>query len=249
MKVVAFVSGKGGVGKSTVTANLAVAMAARHRRVLVVDFDPQNSQRLHLGLDAEETAGLVREGISVDSLFDSPFGVHFIPFGRVCEDDLEEFRSDLVAHPTWLKQKLDSLKVLNFDYVFIDTPPGATAYLEQALHAAHKAVLVLLADAASFVTLPKMHSLIEHYCAGRQDFRGVGRLINQMPSENRLAHQVRNKLAADRSAELVPLAIHQDELVAEALASELPVLEYQPSSTASLDFGHLADWLIGSMES
>jgi cellulose synthase operon protein YhjQ len=247
MKTVAFISGKGGVGKSTVTANLAVALAQRKKKVLVLDLDPQNSQRLHLGLDADEIAGLVREGIAPDSLFDSPFGVQFIPCGRASESDLEAFRKELLQNPYWVRDKLQSLASSGFDYVLIDTPPGASAYLEQALHAAQKAIFVLLADAASFVTLPKISAVVEHYTQARTDFLGVSRLINQMPNESLLAHQVRDALYSHGSAELVPLAIHKDPSVSQALAYERPVLEYQPGSMASLDFQYLADWFLGSM--
>jgi cellulose synthase operon protein YhjQ len=247
MKTVAFISGKGGVGKSTITANLAVALAQRKKKVAIIDLDPQNSQRLHLGLDSEEIAGLVREGISVASLFDSPFGVHFIPFGRASEVELTEFRTDLLNNPFWVRDKLQGLRPCGFDYVFIDTPPGASVYLEQALNASQKAIVVLLADAASFVTLPKISALIEHYTHGREDFLGASRLINQMPSESRLAHQVRDAIYSDSSADLVPLAIHKDPSVSQALAYERPVLEYQPGSMASLDFQYLADWFLGSL--
>jgi cellulose synthase operon protein YhjQ len=247
MKTVAFISGKGGVGKSTVTANLAVALAQRKKKVVIIDLDPQNSQRLHLGLDADEIAGLVREGISIASLFDSPFGVHFIPFGRASEVELEEFRRELLKNPYWVRDKLQSLESCGFDFVLIDTPPGASAYLEQALNAAQKAIVVLLADAASFVTLPKITALVEHYTKGREGFLGASRLINQMPNESRLAHQVRDALYADASSDLVPLAIHKDASVSQALAFERPVLEYQPGSMASLDFQYLADWFLSSL--
>lgn len=248
MKTVAFISGKGGVGKTTVAANLAVALAQRKKKVVILDLDPQNSQRLHLGLDSEEIAGLIREGIAVTSLFDSPFGVQFIPFGRGSEEELEEFRGELLQNPHWVREKLQNLNGSQFDYVFIDTPPGATVYLEQALNAAHKAIVVLHADAGSFMTLPKIAALVEFYTGRREDFLGVSRLINQMPNESRLAHEVRNALAADSSAGLVPLAIHKDPSVARALAFERPVLEYEPGSMASLDFQYLADWFLGSMD-
>ncbi len=246
MKTVAFISGKGGVGKSTICANLAAALAKRNKKVVVIDLDPQNSQRLHLGLNADEIAGLVREGIDVSSLFDSPFGVHFIPFGRATEQDLEQFRLDLISNPNWLRDRIESLAVCEFDYVFIDTPPGASAYLEQALKATHKAVVVVLPDAASFITLQQIDRLIKHHTVANIQFQGAVRLVNQMPKESRLAHQMRDAIFADKATPVVPLVIHKDPSVPQSLAYERPVLEYQASSIASLDFQHLADWLLDS---
>jgi cellulose synthase operon protein YhjQ len=248
MKTISFISGKGGVGKSTICANLATTLVKRNKKVVVIDLDPQNSQRLHLGLGPDEIGGVVREGIAVSSLFDSPFGVNFIPFGRVSDEDLEEFRTELLQSATWTLNQISSLSGCGFDYVFIDTPPGSSVYLEQALRASDKAILVVLADAASYVTLPKMNELIALYTKDQPHFKGVSRLINQMPTESRLGHQVRNALLADDTAELIPLAIHKDPSVARALAFERPVLEYEPGSMASLDFQYLADWFLASFD-
>ncbi len=248
MKTVAFISGKGGVGKSTVCANLAVALAKRGKKVAVIDLDPQNSQRLHLGLGVDEIAGLVRESIDVNSLFDSPFGVYFIPFGRASDEDLEEFRCELLKEPEWVRNRIASLVSCGFDYVFLDTPPGASVYLEQALHAAHKAIVVVLPDAASFLTLPKTTFLIEQYTQGRTDFLGAVRLINQMPTESRLGHQVRDAIYSDSAMPVAPLVIHKDNSVSQSLAFERPVLEYDSGCMASLDFQYLADWFLDSMQ-
>ncbi len=247
MKIIAIVSPKGGAGKSTLTANLAVAMVQREMRVLVIDMDPQNAQRLHLGLDASETAGLVREGVHHEAVFDSPFGVAFIPFGAASDDEIEEFRAALAEDPSWLRECIAGLHG-EWDVLLIDTPPGANAYVEQSLAAAHRALVVVQPDAASYLTLPSMVQMIEHYAEPRAAFEGYHYLLNQMPQRSKLAHEVRAMLLADASDKMIPLAIHKDAAVAHALANEQPLLEYQPGSMASLDFQYLADWLLETLE-
>lgn len=246
MLIVSFISGKGGVGKTTLAANMAMALAQRGKKVLVIDLDPQNSLRLHLGMDPDEIAGLVREGISPESAFDSPFGMKFIPFGRVNQAELEEFSAELNAHPRWLADGIASLATMGLDFVIVDTPPGPTVFLKQTLQAAHRALVVVLADAASFASLPKITSLVEHYTAGRTDFLGMSRLINQMPTRSRLGHQVRAAMMADQNSLTIPIAVHKDERVSQALAYERPILEYAPGCRASLDIQYVTDWLIDS---
>lgn len=249
MQIIAFISGKGGVGKTTLAANTAVALAQRKHRVLLIDLDPQNAQRLHLGMDPDEIAGLVREGISPAGIFDSPFGISFIPFGRVSEAELEQFETELRYRPDWLAEGIESLGSRLFDFIILDTPPGPTVYFHQALLVAHRALVVVLADAASYVTIPKIASLVEEYTAGRPDFAGMSLLINQMPMQSKLGHKVRTALYTDYAHQLVPVAIHRDIRVSQALAFERPVLEYEPGCKASLDIQYLADWLLDSSSS
>lgn len=247
-QVLAFISAKGGVGKSTVAANIATALVQRKKSVLLIDLDPQNSQRFHLGMDPEEIAGLAREGIEPGSIFDSPYGVSFIPFGRVSESELQEFESQLKRNPHWVAESIRSLGENMFDYVILDTPPGPSVFLQQALLAAHRALVILLADAASFATIEKIQDLVTQYTAQRTEFKGAHFLINQMPINSKLGHQVRNAMSAHYGEHLVPASIHRDARVAQALAYERPVLQYEPGCKASLDLQYVTDWLLNSTD-
>lgn len=249
MQVIAFISGKGGVGKTTLAVNVAVALAQRKKRVVLIDLDPQNAQRLHLGMDPDEIAGLSREGISPLSMFDSPFDVKFIPFGRVSDSELVGFENELKKNPQWVSDGINSLAADAFDFVIMDTPPGPSIYLRQALLTAHRALVVVLADAASYASIPKIESLVNKYTIARSDFIGANILINQMPTQGKLAHQVRTAIYADYGDQVVPVAVHKDTRVSQALAFERPVLQYEPGCKASLDIQYIADWLLQSTES
>lgn len=248
MQVITFISGKGGVGKTTLAVNVAVALAQRKKRVVLIDLDPQNAQRLHLGMDPDEIAGLSREGITPSSMFDSPFDVKFIPFGRVSESELMDFESELKKHPTWVSDGIDSLSEDEFDFAVIDTPPGPTVYLQQALLAANRALIIVLADAASYASISKIELLVNEYTRAQSSFMGTNILINQMPTQGKLAHQVRTAIYADYGDRVVPVAVHRDTRVSQALAFERPVLQYEPGCKASLDIQYVADWLLQSTE-
>lgn len=248
MEIVAFISGKGGVGKSTLTANVAVGLSVRGKRVLVIDLDPQNIQRIHMGMDPEEIAGLSREGISDESVFDSPFGVKFIPFGRLQDTELVEFEGQLRLHPEWVKHGIESLDPNAYDFVLIDTPPGATCYLQQALRASHQALVVLLADAASFATVARIMGLIDSHTKENPGFNARHIVLNQMPHRSKLSHQVRNALIGHYGNMVVPVAVQKDNGVPQALAFERPVLQYEPNCPASQSIQTIADWLIDSSE-
>lgn len=248
MQVVAFISGKGGVGKTTLAVNVSVALSQRKKRVVLIDLDPQNAQRLHLGMDPEEIAGLSREGIAPSSMFDSPFEVKFIPFGRVSESELVDFENQLKKNPSWVSEGIQSLAPSAFDFVIIDTPPGPSVYLKQVLLAAQRAIVVVLADAASFASIPKIESLVNEYTTDQPEFVGQNILINQMPTSGKLAHQVRAAIYADYGDKVIPVAVHKDTRVSQALAFERPVLQYEPGCKASLDIQYVADWLIDSTD-
>ena len=90
MKVIAVVSAKGGVGKTTLAANLASVLATSGRRVIALDLDPQNALRLHFGVPLDSIDGLSRATLSGDAwqsiMFD---GVECHSLGLRCSTAVE----------------------------------------------------------------------------------------------------------------------------------------------------------------
>lgn len=227
--IVSIVSPKGGVGKTTIAANLATALAARGRASLLVDLDSQNSLR---GQPWSQC------------LYRSPYGIDCLPFGLISETDRREFERRLDSDPTWLVRNLDALGLAPSTYVIVDTPPGGSAYLSQALLAADVAICVLLPDAASFVTIPSMERWLDEYSRPRPDFRGGYYLLNRMNNARVLCRDVAAALERDLGPRLIPVEVHFDSAVEEALASQAPILKYAPDSPATRDITALADWLL-----
>ena len=99
MIVVGIISMKGGVGKTSTTANMACAMAAQlgADRVTVIDLDPQNGLHWHFGAGGEVTSGVCGHSLQnsdwADASLPSDFGVDCIPYGVVTESEREAFEA------------------------------------------------------------------------------------------------------------------------------------------------------------
>lgn len=240
MQIVAFISAKGGVGKTTLTANMAVALGLEEKRVLALDLDPQNALGRYLGLYPTEPWGIIHEGIAEDSLYRSPFGISFLPFGKLHPDDFLRIEQGFRRNVNWLRDALAGFCATRFDYVLIDTASLTGSFLKQALHAADHVIAVVQPDPASLIAMEATLALTE-------DLNGSAKthlVVNQLPIEKRLALDVYSNIFTEHASKLAPFPIHYDVSVVEALAYERPVLYYEPNCIASIDIANLAKWLI-----
>lgn len=239
MKVIAIVSAKGGVGKTTLTANLATALQREGvATLLVVDMDPQNALGLHFGADPRSLAGVSRASLAGEDwgsvCVQSPSGVHVLPYGVVNESDRVAFERHLDAHPNWLVQQLQGLELPEDAVVLIDTPPGPSVYMQQALSAAQVVVVVSLPDAASYAALALMQRLVHTYCTPRPDFSETLYVLNQVDGARQLSKDI-TRVMQDNLGERLVGVVHEDQAVREALAYDQSVLEYDPQGQAADD--------------
>ncbi len=252
MSVIGVVSMKGGVGKTSVTANLAAALATKlgPDRVAVVDLDPQNALHWHFGIEDTQTAGVCMQsldgsdwnGVAVSTDFD----VVCLPYGMASEPDRESFESLLSTNPHWVREHIKNTGLDDDGVVLIDTPPGATVYLKQVFACADLILIVLLADAGSYATIPAMETTLADMSALHPQLPSVY-VLNQIDRSESINRDVADLLRQHLGARLVPIGIHCDEAVGEALAFQQPVLAYDPHGQASHDIAQLATWMIAAL--
>ena len=239
MKIISIVSAKGGVGKTTISANLCSALRKSGHEVLVVDVDPQNSLRLHFGIDPMQDGGIAlsdqRQGQWAQSMVKGNHSCSVLPYGKTSEDERTAFEYQLTIQPHLLKEQLLALGLPENTVVVIDTPPGPSIYLKQALSAANIVVIASLADAASYATIPMIEGLIKQYCQSRADFMPPFYVINQLDRSRQLAGDIADIMAMQYGTKNIAI-IHQDQSIPEALAYNQDAIEYAPESRGASDF-------------
>jgi len=249
MKVVGVVSIKGGVGKTTISANLSAALAARlgAGRVTVVDLDPQNGLAWHFGFNAREVQGISHVAVGAadwhDVVLTSEFGVDCVPYGPVTEAEREEFERVLAADPNWIGSQLQAAGFDEDSVILIDTPPGHSVYLQQVLECGDLVLPVVLADAGSSATLPTMETVLSDATARRPQLESAY-IVNQADPDDPLSRDVIDLLRTVLGHRLAPTQVHLDESVREALAFQQPVLSYDVHGQASHDLDRLAIFVI-----
>lgn len=246
MKFIAFVSAKGGTGRTTLAANLSDILSREGHRVLALDCDPQNALGTHLGMVPGLRAGIA-EGSSSDEIIEylsaQQGGVPYIPFGARDRNELLRAESTLLADPGWLLRRVLEIVPPATELVLIDTPAGERIWTERVLEMAHAVVSVHLPDAACFATLPVMTAMLERRGRGSEPAPLVRHLLNQMESRSKLACDAEFLLRRHLGERLFPCSVPRDPVVSEAWAKQLPVAQHNPTTGAMAAFRELSELL------
>jgi chromosome partitioning protein len=241
---------KGGVGKSTITVNLAAIAAAAGQRVLLIDLDRQgNASRYLLGeAEAPESVGSarffdaslkfsVREHKPVEFICETPFeNLHLMP-GSAALDELHaklESRQKIYK----LRHALDQLAE-DYDEVWIDTPPALNFYTRSALIAADSCLIPFDCDAFSRAALYELMQNVQEIQADHNEALHVeGIVVNQYQPRASLPQRVVQELLDEGLPVLQPY-LGSSVKVKESHERSLPLVHLEPSHSLSQAYREL----------
>lgn len=226
---IALASAKGGVGKTTLTANLGIALAEMDKKVLLVDADIELADlSLHLGLGkAEKTLHSVLSGNASikDAVTAGPGGVKVIP-GSIEVNALKN------VIPEGLKKHLRMLEE-DYDFLLLDTPSGLGRPALAALAAAHGTILVVIPEITSISDALKTKIIID-----RLQIPIMGAILNRVTqgAKELTIKEIENILGVDIIA-----SVPENPNFRTAVTYESPLLLLSPSSEASKAIIRLAE--------
>ena len=254
MSVACFCSPKGGVGKTSLSINVAGVLARSGLRVLVVDLDVQNSLRLHAGIQLADDRGWahclvhgrsIREGVL-------PAGNNLLvlPFGQVTPPQLHAVTEHLARDGSWLANTVAPFVERGF-VIVIDTQPGPSIFLEQTRSISTLDIVILQADATSVSLLPSVESQAFLGRTPEGARRQVRYVFNLVDMRRKLTRDV-TALLRRRLGQAMLGIVNYDDSFGEAVAHQQLVIDRAPTSKAAADVRGLAaavqGLLVDSME-
>jgi len=248
LRVLAVSSGKGGVGKTNIVANLAYVLSKQDKKVLVVDADlGLNNIDILLGLNPKFHIGHVLSGEKnvQDIITEGPAGIHLLPAGG----GLQELTQLDDEKKVVLMEELDQISS-GYDFLIFDTGAGISTNVTYFCSAAHEILLVATTEPTS---LTDVYALIKtlHTKHAQKYFRVI---INSVGSESEARLIFRNLAAvADRFLPDVSVEylgyILLDPVVTKAVRQQKAFSELYPDSKVTQCIDRLVQKIVGEKKS
>lgn len=248
-RVICIANNKGGVGKTNVSVNLPVFLAAMGKKVLLVDFDHQANASWSLGINPRNLPlsiyhALIGQITPAAVIRKSPFfGYDIMP----SSPDLAGASVELVGvqnREFKLKEMLDKIKN-DYDFVIIDSPPSLGLLTINSLVAADEVLIPVQSEYLAIEGLEQLMATIElvKNNLGRE-LKVTGALLTMYNRRNRLSREVAKELRRNFPGYVFDTVIPRTVALAEAPKFGKTILQYAPTSLAVKAYRELAEEII-----
>ena len=251
-KIISIANQKGGVGKTTTAINLATAMAAINKKILIIDADPQGNASTGLGLTNKD-----RNPSLYQLLTSQKFDSRAIKKTIIPNLDIITSTQDLAASEIELaeiKERESSIRNLitnieGYDFIFIDCPPALGLLTINSLVASHSVIIPLQCEFFALEGLSALTNTIDTIKSGLNsniDLEGV--VLTMFDKRNALSSLVEEDVRSHFKNKVYKTVIPRNVRLSEAPSHGMPCLIYDKNCSGSRSYLNLADEFIKQRE-
>lgn len=244
-KILAIINQKGGVGKSTTAVNLAAALGALNKEVLLVDLDPQGNATSGFGIDKRALEACVYNVLLGETPVEDVIlscvaqGVDVLP-STISLAGAEVELVNEMARENRLKSALGSMRG-RYDYILIDCPPSLGLLTINALVAADKLLIPIQCEFYALEGVTKLldsMKRVKNILNPSLDIFGI--VMTMYDSRTNLANQVVNEVRSFFGDAVFDTQIPRTVKLSEAPSYGQSILDYAPENKGAVAYNDLA---------
>lgn len=243
---VSVVNHKGGVGKTTCAVNIAASLGETGWKVLLVDFDPQGSASLFLGVedDGARLLNALQKTTDLPIVREAAKGVDLVPSGPKLVEARQRFTLSLGRE---LLRRCLQRTHDDVDWILIDCPPSIGVLTLSALFASHRVIIPVEASYLALNGLKQFVSLLRPFEHEHGDVDIVGLIPCRAQPRRRIHGQILLELEQRFPGRVAP-AVRENVSLAEAPGRGKPVTVSAPRSHGAEDYAAVTRWLLERLQ-
>ncbi len=248
-RIIAIANQKGGVGKTTTSINLSSCIAAKGKKVLVIDMDPQGNTTSGYGIEKNELENTIYELIMGDCTVEDCILKNVMPNVSVLPSNVNLAAAEIeligVKDKDFiLKNEIDWVRD-NYDFIIIDCPPSLNLLTVNAMTTADSVLVPIQCEYYALEGLSQLiHTvnLVKERLNPDLDMDGV--VFTMYDSRTNLSNQVVDNVKSNLKQKVYDTLIPRNIRLAEAPSYGQPINVYDPKSAGSESYMALAEEVI-----